>query len=105
MTNPSVIKGWKYHKRIRQNFTVPIGEVKFIFFDDRIDSTSKGNLEEIVIGEKHYFLIKVPEKIWYSFRTVSREASYIFNCTTLPHEPEESITKELNTKDIPYQWS
>lgn len=105
MTNPSVIKGWKYHKLIRQNFTVPVGAVKFVFFDDRKESTTKGNLEEIIIGENQYNLIKVPEEIWYSFQTISNGPSYIFNCTTLPHVPDESMTKDLNTMDIPYKWS
>ena len=27
------LKGWKFHKKMHMNLTVPVGKIKFIFFD------------------------------------------------------------------------
>jgi len=104
MTQPGTIKGWKLHKRISQNFVVPIGKVKFVFFDGRQHSSTKGQILEVEIGEDNYCLLKVPHGIWYSFKTVSSVPSYIVNCTDEVHDPDESISESLTSKNIPYSW-
>jgi dTDP-4-dehydrorhamnose 3,5-epimerase len=104
ITNPEEIKGWKFHKQIRQNFVVPVGEMKFVFFDDREHSKSRGKVIELKSGENDYYLIQVPEKIWYSFKAISSIPAIIANCTTLEHSPDESINIDLNSATIPYQW-
>jgi dTDP-4-dehydrorhamnose 3,5-epimerase len=106
VTYPGVIKGWKYHKTLRQNFVVPAGTVKFVFYDDRIDSLTKGNIVEIETGESNYFLLKIPAQLWYSFKTISQTSSIILNCATEPHDPTESINLELSmANNIPYHWN
>ena len=105
VTNPNVIKGWKFHEILRQNFVVPVGEVKFVFFDNRPDSPTKGSICELITGEDNYYLIKVPEQIWYGFKTISDKPSYIVNCATHPHDPAESKLIDLEDDLIPYKWN
>ena len=33
--NKNMIKAWKYHKRITQNFAVPHGSIRLVFYDNR----------------------------------------------------------------------
>ena len=40
--NYKSIKGWKKHTKMISNLIVPIGEIRFVFFDDRLGSITKG---------------------------------------------------------------
>ncbi len=99
-----VIKAWHYHKRMTINYAVPMGQIKFVLFDDREDSPTKGNIQEIDLGENNYALVTVPPKIWYGFLGTSRETALIANCTTLPHNPEEVVRREPDNVGIQYDW-
>ena len=48
---PGVIKGWHIHKEMTLNYAVPIGHIKLVLFDERPDSPSKGEVQEIYLGE------------------------------------------------------
>jgi dTDP-4-dehydrorhamnose 3,5-epimerase len=103
ITDPGAIKGWKLHKEISQNFSVPIGKMKFVFFDDRSNSKTKGAVVEMESSLDNYYLIQVPPKIWYAFTTVSKEPGYIVNCASHWFTEGESETIELNSEKIPAQ--
>ncbi len=99
-----VVKGWKKHKLMEQNFCVPVGQMQLVFFDDRKDSPTYGNVFELTCGDENYCLVQVPPMIWYSFKAVGNGPSMIANCATLPHDPSESMTTPLGDPQIPYQW-
>ena len=46
------IKGWKLHKKMTLNLIVPVGEIRFVIFDDRIDSITRGNFFDITLSKK-----------------------------------------------------
>jgi len=102
--NPNAIKAWKKHFRMTQHLAVPLGLVRLAIFDDRINSTTKGLTQEIVLGEKDYFLVKIPPLLWYGFKGISNETSLIANCTDIPHDPDEIERKDTSDKYIPYNW-
>lgn len=104
-TNYGVVKGWKKHLEMDQNFVVPQGMMKFVFYDDRIHSKTKGALFEVVIGEDNYKLLKIPSNIWYSFSPVSKNGALITNATSILHRPDETLTLTLDNKSIPYSWT
>ena len=85
------IKGWKYHKKMRMELFVPIGQVKFVFFNHFTDK-----FKEIIIGEKNYKKIIVPPKIWFSFKGLSRIESLVVNMSNIIHKKTESKNKPLN---------
>ena len=95
--NPGVIKGWKRHQRMTQNFAVPIGEIKLVIFDQREKSTSYGCTMKIIIGrQSNYQIIQVAPMLWYSFENLSDQPSILANCTDMPHDPSESETMDLS---------
>ena len=105
IVNPSTIKGWKIHTKIYQNFCVPHGAVKFVIFDNRKNSPSKGVIQEVVLDNQvNYFLLSMPPGLWYSFKCISKEASIISNIIDMPHTPDESKSIPLINKEIPYEW-
>ena len=99
-----VVKAWKQHKVMTQNFAVPVGMIKLVIYDDRPKSTTKGNLLEIHNGMNHYSLIKIPVKLWYGFQGLDKGFSLIANCTTIPHNDNEITIVDYKESDIPYRW-
>ena len=90
--NPGYVKTWKKHLKMTQNFAVPAGKGIFKFYDDRSDSKSFGFKEKIIIGRPdNYYLITVPPLIWYSFENIVDKHSLVANCSSIPHDPSETI--------------
>ena len=98
--NPGVVKGWKRHKRMIQNFAVPMGNAKFVLYDDREGSPTMGEVQEVVLGEDNYVLLTLPEMIWYGFAGTEDGPTLIANCASLPHDPEE--TEGIDLSDPPF---
>jgi dTDP-4-dehydrorhamnose 3,5-epimerase len=97
------IKGWKLHRKMVLNLVVPIGEVKFVIFDDRVNSITRGHFTEIVLSRKNYFRLTIPPKLWVGFKGIDACDSIVLNIANIPHDSNEADHLELN--DIYYKWS
>lgn len=95
------IKGWKKHNKMTMNLIVPIGEVKFVLYDNR-DKKSDPNIKEIIIGQSNYKRLTVPPNIYVSFKGISKNINLILNIADIEHDPNESINLDLS--DIAYEW-
>ncbi len=104
VANPGFVKGWKKHLKITQHFTVPIGNIKLVIYDDRKDSSTVNKVQEIFVGIENYQLVRIPPLVWYSFKAVGGEPALISNCTDLPYDPSEVISTDLFDNKIPYTW-
>ncbi len=102
--HPSVVKGWHLHKTMTLNYAVVKGHIKLALFDARDTSPTKGETQEIFMGEDNYCLVKIPPGIWNGFRGLGPEDAIVANCATLPHDPDEIVRIDPFTKDIPYNW-
>ena len=105
LINHNVVKGWKKHKVINQNFCVPHGIIKIVIYDNRKDSVTKGIIQEIILDNNlNYKLLSMPPDLWYSFKGVGNDYSLLANIIDNPHTNEESENLPLFTKLIPYEW-
>jgi dTDP-4-dehydrorhamnose 3,5-epimerase len=101
---PGAVKAWKLHREMTLNLAVPVGRIKLVLYDDRQESPSKGKIQEMIIGEENYCLVKIPPMIWNGFQGIATLDSLIVNCATLPHDPEESMHLDPYDSHIPYNW-
>lgn len=105
VTNPGVVKGWKRHSKKTQHIAVPHGKVKFVIFDSRPGSSTKGSLMEIELGRPdNYQLLVIPAGVWYGFQGMSPSPTIIANCTDMPHDPSEAEQINIHSETVPYQW-
>ncbi len=104
-TNPGAIKAWHLHKRMTLNYSVLYGEIKFVLFDDRIDSKTRGCIDEIFLSPENYCLVTVPPLIWNGFKGIGTKRSIVANCATLPHDPTEIERRDAFDPTIPYDWA
>jgi len=104
MVYPGVIKGWHLHKRMTLNYAVISGMIKLVLYDDRVESPTHGEIQEIFLGETNYMLVRIPPMIWNGFKGIGVMPAIVANCATLPHDPNEIVRKDPFTPDIPYDW-
>ena len=102
---PGVIKGWHLHREMIINYAVPVGMIKLVLFDDRAGPKTKGELQEIYLGEGNHCMVKVPVNVWNGFKGVGTVPAVVANCASIPHDPKEIERMDPFTKKIPYDWS
>jgi dTDP-4-dehydrorhamnose 3,5-epimerase len=103
--HPGAIKAWHLHKEMTLNYSVVSGMIKLVLYDDRDDSPTKGELQELFIGQENYQLVKIPPYVWNGFKGVGSEMAILANCATLPHDPDEIIRMPPFDESIPYDWA
>ena len=102
---PRCVKAWKRHSRQTQHFSVPVGRLKVVLYDDRPDSSTHGVLQEIELGRPDaYRLLRIPPQVWYGFTALGEVPALICNCVDLPHDPAESERIAVDSSVIPYSW-
>jgi dTDP-4-dehydrorhamnose 3,5-epimerase len=94
---PGVVKAWKRHRRQTQNLAVPVGRVRFAFYDTRAGSVSNGVMQVLELGRPDaYVRVRIPPLVWYGFKCVSDSPGLVANCVDLPHDPAESEAIDFN---------
>jgi len=99
------IKAWHLHKDSTLNYACINGKVKLVLFDNRENSSTKGNYQELILSPENYFLVTIPPNIWNGFKGLGKPESIIANCLTLPHDEKEMVRKEPFDKIFNYNWS
>jgi dTDP-4-dehydrorhamnose 3,5-epimerase len=102
---PGAIKGWHIHKRMTLNYAVPHGRIKFVLYDDRPDSGTRGKTEEYFLGADNYCLVTVPPMVWNGFKGIGNELAVVANCATIPHDAQEIDRRDPFDPSIPYDWA
>lgn len=101
---PGAIKGWHIHKEMYLNYAVPHGHIKFVLFDDRPKSPTKGELMEIFLGPDNYQLVTVPPMVWNGFKGIGDTMAIVANCSSIPHHADEIMRMDPFDPKIPYSW-
>ena len=91
------IKAWKFHTKMTLNLIVPLGKVKFVFYSKKDDA-----FKVITIGEKKYSRLKIPPRVWFGFKGISKKESIIMNLTDLPHDKKEVL--RYKKSEINFKW-
>jgi dTDP-4-dehydrorhamnose 3,5-epimerase len=102
---PGAIKAWHIHRRMTLNYAVPHGQIKFVLYDDRDGSPTKGEIQEVFLGPDNYSLVTVPTMVWNGFKGIGRESALVANCATIAHDPAELDRRDPFDPAIPYDWS
>lgn len=101
---PGAIKGWHFHEKMTLNYAVPFGHIKLVLYDDRKDSPTRGELQELFLGPDNYNLVTIPPMVWNGFKGIGTETAIVANCGSTPHDPEEIERRDPFDPSIPYDW-
>ena len=96
------IKAWKKHLRMTLNLIVPVGRIRFVIFDDRPGSPTRGNRLEKVLSLKNYCRLCIPPGLWNGFQGMERGMNLLLNVADLEHDPNEA--ERLPVEAIAFDW-
>lgn len=97
-----VIKPWKRHRIMTLNIIVPVGEIRFVLYDDRKNSSSFDKFQEIIISTKNYCRLTVPPMIWMAFQGTGKSGGILLNIADIVHDPSEVDRKNID--EITFDW-
>ena len=103
-SNPNTVKAWHLHKRMTVNYVCVVGKIKLVLFDDRKNSKTRGEIQEIFMTTENYNLVSVPPGVWNGFKSIENKFSIIANCSDIPHDPEEMLRKPFDDPYFNYSW-
>lgn len=101
---PGIVKGWHIHDKMTLNYVVLKGMIKFVLFDQRENSRTYKQIQEICFGENNYVRVTVPPGVWNGFMGLGTEEALVINFTDIPHDPNEIHRLDPHENDIPYSW-
>ena len=96
------IKAWKRHRKMTMNLIVPVGTIKFVIFDDRDNSKTKGCFQSIELSTENYKRLNIPPMLWVGFQGKKDGLNMLINIANIPHDPEEA--DNIDKKEIDYDW-
>ena len=102
---PGGLKGWHSHRRMTVNYAVPFGNMKFVLYDERPGSPTRGEVQEMFLGPDNYCLVTVPPMVWSGFKCIGSEMAIVANCATIPYDPDEIDRRDPFDASIPYDWA
>ena len=106
-TYPGVVKAWHYHKKQTDNFCCVKGMAKVVLFDGRKGSSTRGEINEIYMGEHNPILLQIPNNVFHGFKCISETESMIINCPTeiYDYKKPDEYRLPAHTKKIKYNWA
>ena len=104
--NKGKIKGWKRHTKMTLNLIVPVGKIRFVLYDDRDNSKTKDNFNDLILGpEIQYSRLTIPPGIWMAFQGIGDEQNLLLNIADIPHDPSEAEQLPIENNRIPnFKW-
>ncbi len=103
---PGVVKGWHFHKKQTDHFAVVKGMIKLVLYDNREDSSTKGEINEFFLGEHNPMLVKIPPLVLHGFKCVSEQEAICINIPTevYNYDQPDEFRISPHEGDIPYDW-
>ena len=103
---PGAVKGWIRHATYEDRLFMSSGTFKWVLYDDREGSPTRGLLSELFFGEHHRSLLRIPRGVWHAVQNVGSSECLMVNHPTEPYDYEhpDKTRLPLDTELIPYRF-
>jgi len=101
---PNVVKGWHYHYKQVDYFNCVSGMSKVVLFDNRENSSTKGIINEFVIGPLRPRMIRIPNFVWHGFCAIGNDPTIIINCPTEMYDYKDPDEFRAPFDSFDYNW-
>lgn len=101
---PGVVKGWHLHKAMTLSYACIHGRIKLVIYDERPDSTTRGQLTELFLGPDNYSLVVIPPNLWNGVKGMGEELAIVADCITEPYDEAQAVRLDPLDGRIPYDW-
>jgi len=80
---PGVIRAWhRHHKGQVDYFLCLRGSIKICLYDDKPDSPTNGQLDQIISSGEKLQIVRIPGHFWHGFKSVGYEPALLVYFTT-----------------------
>ncbi len=112
---PGMIRAWHRHNRGQVDYFIVLkGSMKISAYDDRPESSTRGQLDEVVAGGERLQVVRIPGHYWHGTKALGHEPSLTVYCVNKMYDmktPDEerrawndpSIIDSKSGK--PYDWN
>ena len=93
----------KFHMHKEQNdfFCCVKGKIKLVLVDTRDGSPTRGELNDLEIGDENFCLVTIPKLVLHGFKSMKGE-SFIINC--IDNEYNKENPDEFRIDNEYYDW-
>lgn len=100
------IKAFHWHKLQEDLWFVATGKALIVLHDLRENSLTKGQTQEIIVGQDNYRLVVIPVGVAHGYKVLSKEPVLLFYHTTEPYNPKKPDEERIPYDDqrIGYDW-
>ncbi len=112
---PGMIRAWHRHDRGQIDYFVTIqGATKICAYDDRPDSETKGQLDEIISSEEKVQCVRIPGHYYHGYKSIGDKPALVVYLTTklYDYENPDEERRAWNDPTIidprtqkPYDWN
>jgi dTDP-4-dehydrorhamnose 3,5-epimerase len=100
-----VAKAWHCHKKQTDNFYIVKGTAKIGLYDDRENSSTKGEYMQVIMGEEgEDILLIIPPLVWHGQMALS-EMSYLMNIPSEPYNREKPDELRKGIDELEDIWT
>tara|TARA_B110000008_G_scaffold251824_1_gene266034 strand:- start:249 stop:659 length:411 start_codon:yes stop_codon:yes gene_type:complete len=93
--NPHKTKAWKYHENKVQRIYIPVGKVKIGIYQPK---TKK--IKTINLGENDNKMLIIYNKVFYGFKSITKNNSLIINLTYISNINKEKPENQPSIEDL-----
>jgi len=97
-----VIRGWKCHKSMTLNLVVPEGAIRFVVYDERVESSTFDSFEDVTLSRECYSRLTIPPGVLVGFQGVGKNTNLLLNIADIHHDDNEVDNTPLDS--IKYDW-
>ncbi len=83
---PGHVKGWVVHELQDDRIFVSSGTMRFVLFDNRLDSPTYGKINDICIGVENRALVIIPKGVFHAVQNVGIVDSLFVNMPTRAYD-------------------
>ena len=114
-SHPGIIRAWHKHLRGQVDYFITIkGTIKICAYDDKEDSATRGQLDEIISTGDKLQCVRIPGFYYHGYKVMGKESALLVYLTTRlydyknPDEPriawDDPSVIDPQTKK-PYDWN
>ena len=106
MNYPGVVRAWHWHQKQDDFFVVVSGMIKVGLYDMREGSPTRGEANELYLGDNNNIVLKIPPGVVHGYKTIGVAPSLLVNFPSELYNREQPDEYRLpwNTDQIPFSW-
>jgi dTDP-4-dehydrorhamnose 3,5-epimerase len=104
---PGVTKGWVCHKLQDDRSMTLFGRLRWVLYDGRPDSPTRGVVQVRTFTERNRHLIILPAGVWHAVQNVGSTEAAFANLPTRAyrHDDPDKYRLPLDTTEIPFRFT